>query len=76
MKCIWYILEHLLGDDLMGLLFHFLDELLFLMCDDPYFIVKVSNCMLFRKYESSITRICVTCQPQILYKLCPNLTLK
>ena len=27
----------------MGLLFHFLDELLFLMCDDPYFIVKVSN---------------------------------
>ena len=48
-------MEHLLGDDLMGLLFHFLDELLFLMCDDPYFIVKVSNTMLLRKYESRIT---------------------
>ena len=60
----------------MGLLFHFLDELLFLMCDDPYFIVKVSNTMLLRKYESCITRICVACQPQILYKLCPNLAQK
>lgn len=27
---------------MLGLLFHFLDELLFLMCADPYFIVKVS----------------------------------
>ena len=26
---------------MIGLLFHFLDEFLFLMCDDPYFIVKV-----------------------------------
>ena len=30
-----------LGDDMINLLFHFLDEFLFLMCDDPYFIVKV-----------------------------------
>ena len=60
----------------MGLLFHFLDELLFLMCDDPYFIVKVSNTMPLRKYESRITRIRVACQPQILYKLYPNLALK
>ena len=29
------------GDDILGLLFHFLDEFLFLMCADPYFIVKV-----------------------------------
>ncbi|XP_067014217.2 protein archease isoform X2 [Anabrus simplex] len=28
------------GDDLLGLLFHFLDENLFLFCDDPYFIVR------------------------------------
>ncbi|KAK3749731.1 hypothetical protein QZH41_014014 [Actinostola sp. cb2023] len=28
------------GDDMMSLLFHFLDESLFLMCGDPYFIVK------------------------------------
>ena len=33
----------------MGLLFHFLDELLFLMCDDPYFIVRVSVCYLIEK---------------------------
>ena len=26
---------------MIGLLFHFLDEFLFLMGDDPYFIVKV-----------------------------------
>ena len=26
---------------MINLLFHFLDEFLFLMCDDPYFIVKV-----------------------------------
>ena len=37
-KIIWL----LSGDDMLGLLFHFLDELLFLMCADPYFIVKVS----------------------------------
>lgn len=31
------------GDDMINLLFHFLDEFLFLMCADPYFIVKVSE---------------------------------
>ena len=31
------------GDDMLNLLFHFLDEFLFLMCADPYFIVKVSE---------------------------------
>ncbi|KXJ07097.1 protein archease [Exaiptasia diaphana] len=28
------------GEDMLSLLFHFLDESLFLMCADPYFIVK------------------------------------
>lgn len=30
------------GDDLVSLLFHFLDELLFLFSADPFFIPKVS----------------------------------
>ena len=31
------------GDDLVSLLFHFLDELLFLFSADPFFIPKVNN---------------------------------
>ena len=47
MKCILY-LQHLVadflfgtGDDLESLLFHFLDEFLFLFSADPFFIPKV-----------------------------------
>ncbi|XP_063234951.1 uncharacterized protein LOC134537920 isoform X2 [Bacillus rossius redtenbacheri] len=29
------------GHDMLSLLFHFLDECLFLFCDDPFFIVRV-----------------------------------
>ena len=31
------------GHDMDSLLYSFLDESLFLMCDDPYFIVQVSG---------------------------------
>ena len=42
------------GDDMMGLLFHFLDELLFLMCDDPYFIVRKVQILEFDKEQFKI----------------------
>ena len=32
------------GDDLVSLLFHFLDELLFLFSADPFFVPKVHIC--------------------------------
>ena len=35
---------------MIGLLFHFLDEFLFLMCDDPYFIVKVLEIKRINKF--------------------------
>jgi SHS2 domain-containing protein len=34
------------GHDILSLLFHFLDECLFLFCADPFFIARVSNIFL------------------------------
>jgi len=45
------------GDDMIGLLFHFLDEFLFLMCDDPYFIVKEVEILEFDKDNFKIRAV-------------------
>ncbi|XP_058958479.2 protein archease-like isoform X1 [Pocillopora verrucosa] len=45
------------GDDMINLLFHFLDEFLFLMCDDPYFIVKEVEILEFDKENFSIRAV-------------------
>ena len=39
------------GHDLLSLLFHFLDELLFLFCAEPFFIGKVFYCISFFSAE-------------------------
>ncbi len=38
-----YFVSLFIGDDLKSLLFHFLDELLFLFSADPFFIARVST---------------------------------
>lgn len=45
------------ADDMIGLLFHFLDEFLFLMCDDPYFIVKEVEILEFDKDNFKIRAV-------------------
>lgn len=45
------------GDDMINLLFHFLDEFLFLMCVDPYFIVKEVEILEFDKENFKIRAI-------------------
>lgn len=45
------------GDDMINLLFHFLDEFLFLMCDDPYFIVKEVEILEFDKENFTIRAV-------------------
>ncbi|XP_044184329.1 protein archease-like isoform X1 [Acropora millepora] len=45
------------GDDIINLLFHFLDEFLFLMCADPYFIVKEVEILEFDKENFKIRAI-------------------
>lgn len=45
------------GDDMLGLLFHFLDELLFLMCADPYFIVKEVEILQFDRENFKIRAV-------------------
>ncbi|XP_031572875.1 protein archease-like [Actinia tenebrosa] len=45
------------GDDMISLLFHFLDESLFLMCDDPYFIVKEVEITEFDKENFKIKAV-------------------
>ncbi|XP_048590341.1 protein archease-like [Nematostella vectensis] len=42
------------GEDVINLLFHFLDEALFLMCGDPYFIVKEVEVVEFDKENFKI----------------------
>lgn len=45
------------GDDMINLLFHFLDEFLFLMCADPYFIVKEVEILEFDKENFKIRAV-------------------
>lgn len=45
------------GDDIINLLFHFLDEFLFLMCADPFFIVKEVEILEFDKENFKIRAV-------------------
>lgn len=52
------------GHDMLSLLFHFLDECLFLFCADPYFIARVITICNFQK----IVCYCL----EIRHKICTS----